>query len=127
MSHLMSHTKIPDSARNNARRLRSEMTDAERKLWSELRAHRLMGLSFRRQMPIAGYIVDFACSDHKLIIEVDGSQHGNDSDQLYDKIRTARLETDGWTVLRFWNDEPLKNIDAVCDAIIRTIGVEKFE
>jgi very-short-patch-repair endonuclease len=93
----------------------------------ELRAHRLMGLSFRRQMPIAGYIVDFVCSDHKLIIEVDGSQHGNDSDQLYDNIRTARLEADGWTVLRFWNDEPLKNIDAVCDAIIRTIGVEKFE
>jgi very-short-patch-repair endonuclease len=123
----MPHTKVPDHARNNARRMRHEMTDAERKFWNELRAHRLMGLSFRRQMPIAGYIVDFACSDHKLVIEVDGSQHGDDSDQLYDNIRTARLEADGWTVLRFWNDEPLKNIDAVCDAIIRTIGVEKFE
>ena len=123
----MPHAKIPDRARSNARRMRHEMTEAERALWNELRAHRLMGLSFRRQMPIAGYIVDFACPDHKLIIEVDGSQHGNDNDQLYDKIRTARLEADGWTVLRFWNDEPLKNIDAVCDAIIRTIGVEKFE
>ena len=107
--------------------MRHEMTEAERALWNELRAHLLMGLSFRRQMPIAGYIVDFTCADHKLIIEVDGSQHGHDSDQLYDKIRTARLGADGWTVLRFWNDEPLKNIDAVCDAIIRTIGVEKFE
>ncbi|UVC07569.1 endonuclease domain-containing protein [Rhizobium sp. TH2] len=123
----MPHAKIPDRARSNARRMRHEMTDAERALWNELRAHRLMGLSFRRQMPIAGYIVDFACADHKLIVEVDGSQHGNDRDQLYDKIRTARLEADGWTVLRFWNDEPLKSIDAVCDAIIRTIGVEKFE
>jgi very-short-patch-repair endonuclease len=121
------HAKIPERARSNARRMRHEMTDAERALWNELRAHRLMGLGFRRQMPIAGYIVDFACSDHKLIIEVDGSQHGNDHDQLYDRIRTARLEADGWTVLRFWNDEPLKSIDAVCDAIIRTIGVEKFE
>ena len=103
------------------------MTDAERALWNEIRAHRLMGLSFRRQMPIAGYIVDFACPDHKLIVEVDGSQHGNDADVRYDAVRTRRLESDGWRVLRVWNDEPLKNIDAVCDAIIRTIGVEKFE
>jgi very-short-patch-repair endonuclease len=103
------------------------MTDAEHALWNELRAHRLMGLSFRRQMPIAGYIVDFACPDHKLIIEVDGSQHGNDGDVRYDAVRTARLESDGWKVLRVWNDEPLKSIDAVCDAIIRTIGVEKFQ
>ena len=70
----MPHAKIPDRARSTARRMRHEMTEAERALWNELRAHRLMGLSFRRQMPIAGYIVDFACSDHKLIIEVDGSQ-----------------------------------------------------
>jgi very-short-patch-repair endonuclease len=123
----MPHAKISERARVNARRMRKEMTDAEYKLWSESRAHRLMGLSFRRQMPIAGYIVDFACGDHKLIIEVDGSQHSNDSDITYDHIRTARLESDGWTVLRFQNDEPLKDIDAVCDAIIRTIGVEKFQ
>ena len=123
----MPHAKIPDRARANARNMRHPMTDAERALWNELRAHRLMGLSFRRQMPIAGYIVDFACPDHKLIIEVDGSQHGNDADVRYDAVRTARLESDGWKVLRVWNDEPLKNIDAVCDAIIRTIGVEKFE
>ena len=123
----MPHAKIPDRTRANARSMRHTMTDAERALWNELRAHRLMGLSFRRQFPIAGYIVDFACPDHKLIIEVDGSQHGNDADVRYDAIRTMRLESDGWKVLRVWNDEPLKNIDAVCDAIIRTIGVEKFE
>ena len=107
--------------------MRRLMTDAELKLWNELRAHRLMGLSFRRQMPIAGYIVDFACAEHKLIVEVDGSQHGDTHTLAYDAERTARLEALGWTVLRVWNDEALKNIDSVCDAIIRTIGLEQFE
>ena len=55
--------------------MRKVMTDAELKLWNELRAHRLMGLGFRRQFPIAGYIVDFACPEKKLVVEVDGSQH----------------------------------------------------
>jgi len=57
--------------------MRKAMTDAELKLWNELRAHRLMGLGFRRQFPIAGYIVDFACPEKKLIVEVDGSQHSD--------------------------------------------------
>jgi very-short-patch-repair endonuclease len=103
--------------------MRSTMTDAELKLWNELRAHRLMGLGFRRQVPIASYIVDFACSTHRLIVEVDGSQHGNDPDLRYDEQRTRRLEQDGWTVLRFWNDEVLKNIDDVCLHILRRAGV----
>ena len=123
---MMSHFDVPTSHRKHAKRMRGVMTDAELKLWNELRAHRLMRLSFRRQMPIAGYIVDFACGEHKLIIEVDGSQHGDDGTVAYDAARTARLEALGWTVLRVWNDDVLRNIDGVCDAIIRTIGVEKF-
>jgi very-short-patch-repair endonuclease len=67
----MPHADIPDRHRQNAKAMRREMTDAERKLWNELRAHRLMGLGFRRQVPIAGYIVDFACTDHRLVVEVD--------------------------------------------------------
>ncbi|CDZ56144.1 endonuclease domain-containing protein [Neorhizobium galegae] len=110
----MPHAPIPPQRRANARRMRKALTDAELKLWNELRAHRLMGLSFRRQVPIAGYIVDFACPTHRLIIEVDGSQHGNDDDLRYDRDRTRRLEQDGWTVLRFWNDGVLKDIDNVC-------------
>ncbi|GAA3078112.1 DUF559 domain-containing protein [Rhizobium viscosum] len=98
------------------------MTDAELKLWNELRAHRLMGLGFRRQLPIAGYIVDFACPTHRLIVEVDGSQHGLTENSSYDNARTQRLQLDGWTVLRFWNDDILKDIDNVCSHIIRTIG-----
>jgi very-short-patch-repair endonuclease len=117
----MPHFDVPNRNRKNARRMRRALTEAELKLWNELRAHRLMGLSFRRQMPIAGYIVDFACPTHKLIIEVDGSQHANDGEVVYDDRRTATLETLGWHVLRFWNDD-LRNMDDVCTAIIRTLG-----
>ena len=102
------------------------MTDAELKLWNELRAHRLMGLGFRRQLPIAGYIVDFACSEHKFVVEVDGLHHGEAAMLLDDKARTAQLEALGWRVFRVWNNDVLTNIDGVCDAIVRAIGVEKL-
>jgi len=118
----MSHTPVPPQRRANARRMRKAMTDAELKLWNELRAHRLMGLSFRRQMPIAGYIVDFSCPTHRLIVEIDGSQHGHIANASYDHNRTQRLQSDGWTVLRFWNDDILRDIDNACSHIIRTIG-----
>jgi very-short-patch-repair endonuclease len=101
--------------------MRKVLTDAELALWNELRAHRLMGLGFRRQMPIAGYIVDFACPTHRLIVEVDGCQHALDMSRSYDANRTARLEEDGWVVLRFWNDEILRDIDGVCRHILATL------
>ena len=123
----MSHAQIPDEHRRFAKGMRREMTDAEKKLWGGLRAHRLMGLSFRRQMPIAGYIVDFVCAARKLIVEVDGSQHGNDADVEYDRVRTEKLNSLGWTVMRVWNDEVLKNIDDVCTGIVRTIGIGAFK
>jgi very-short-patch-repair endonuclease len=123
---MMLHFDVPNGHRKHARRMRHAMTDAELKLRNELRAHRLMGPGFRRQMPIAGYIVDFACGEHKLIIEVDGSQHRHDNSVVHDAVRTARLEALGWTVLRVWNDDVLKNIDEVCSGIIRTLGMEKF-
>ncbi len=121
------HFEVAPANRKNAKRMRRVMTDAELKLWNELRAHRLMGLSFRRQMPISGYIVDFACPLHKLVVEVDGSQHGNAADQEYDRSRTERLQSLGWKVLRVWNDEVLNDIDNVCSGIIRTIGMEHFD
>jgi very-short-patch-repair endonuclease len=101
------------------------MTAAELRLWNELRAHRLMGLSFRRQLPIARYIVDFACPCERLIVEVDGSQHANVTDQTYDQERTRRLQADGWTVLRFWNDDVLKDIDNVCMHILIVLGRDR--
>ncbi len=102
------------------------MTDAELKLWNELRAHRLMGLGFRRQLPVAGYIVDFACPEHRVIVEVDGAQHARHNALDYDNQRTARLEQDGWTLLRFWNDDVLRDIDNVCQHIVRVIGEAAF-
>jgi len=97
--------------------MRTNMTDAERKLWHELRAHRLMKLGFRRQYPIRNYIVDFACPARRLIVEIDGSQHAEQM-AAYDRTRTGALEADGWTVLRFWNDDVLKDIDNVCQHIV---------
>ncbi|MEF0939313.1 endonuclease domain-containing protein [Rhizobium sp. BR 362] len=121
----MPHTPVPSRIRNNARRMRKTVTDAELRLWNELRAHRLMGLGFRRQLPIAGYIVDFACPAEKLIVEVDGLQHASEHDQAYDRERTRRLEADGWTVLRFWNNDVLKDIDNVCMHILIVLGKDK--
>jgi len=103
--------------------MRKAMTDGELKLWNELRAHRLMGLGFRRQFPVAGYIVDFACPDKKLVVEVDGSQHSEDGAIATDEIRTKRLEQDGWTVLRFWNDDVIRDLDNVCQHIVITVGL----
>lgn len=72
-------------------------------------------------MPIGHYIADFACRDLKLIVEVDGATHGDAAEVSYDARRTAALETQGWTVLRLWNEDVFKNLNAVCDAIIFTL------
>jgi len=116
----MNHAVIPSANRRNARKMRRAMTEAELKLWNEVRAHRLMNLSFRRQLPIAGYIVDFACPDKKLIVEVDGSQHGGSA---RDAVRDRALSNLGWTVLRFWNDDVLRDMDNVCRHIVMTAGL----
>jgi len=98
-----------------ARRLRATSTDAERKLWSLLRAGRLGELKFRRQHPIPPYTVDFLCVAARLVIELDGSQHGED----IDRTRTQFLESKGFVVLRFWNNQVLTEIEAVAEAILK--------
>jgi very-short-patch-repair endonuclease len=123
----MTHYPVPPHNRKNARKMRKSMTDAELKLWNEIRAHRLMGLAFRRQMPIAGYIVDFACPDKKLIIELDGSQHAEAEASELDATRTTKLEALGWTILRFWNDDILRDIDNVCQHIVIEAGLAGAE
>jgi len=91
------------------------MTEAEGKLWQELRDRRLDRIKFRRQAPIGKYVADFVCPEARLIIEIDGSQHAeSDTDQ----IRKTELEAKGFRVLRFWNDDVLKDLNAVCDTII---------
>ena len=96
-----------------ARHLRRVMTDAERRLWRELRAHRFAAWHFRRQHPVGPYIVDFICLAARLVIEIDGGQHSPDRDGR----RTAWLEAAGFRVLRFWNNEVLANSEGVLQAI----------
>ena len=120
-------TKVPLSHRERARErgynelllrardMRRQASEAERTLWKYLRGHRLNGYKFRRQVIIDPYIVDFACLDAKLIIEVDGGQH---VDQMtYDERRTARLESMGYRVLRFWNHKILCELQSVLEQI----------
>ena len=121
----MTHHPVPPVNRRNAKRMRKALTDPELKLWNELRAHRLMGLPFRRQMPIAGFIVDFACPTKKLVVELDGSQHGEEVSAKNDVVRDAKLNSLGWTVVRFWNDDVLRDIDGVCDHIVTTAGLAR--
>jgi very-short-patch-repair endonuclease len=100
---------------HRAGELRQNQTEAEAKLWSRLRAHRMAGVQFRRQHAIGNYIVDFCSPRRKLIIELDGSQH---LDQVnYDRERTQYLEANGYRVLRFWNNQVMKEIDTVLNMI----------
>jgi very-short-patch-repair endonuclease len=106
-------------ASETARRLRSNQTDAERRLWLLLRDRRLAGHKFRRQRPIGPYIADFASIGYRLIVEVDGGQH---ADSSTDARRTAWLERYGWRVIRIWNNDVLNNRDGVADQILRKLG-----
>ena len=113
-------TKIAPAATALSRRLRATQTDAERRLWCELRL-RQMDVKFRRQHPIGKYVVDFVCLEARLCVELDGSQHVARS--AYDATRTAFLESKGFEVLRFWDNDVLTNIDSVKEAI--WIALEK--
>jgi very-short-patch-repair endonuclease len=123
----MGHDLVPRRQRKNAKSMRRLMTDAELKLWNELRADRLMGLSFRRQVPIGPYIVDFACPTHRLAVEVDGSQHADAEHAEADAARSAYLKSSGWTILRFWNDDVIRDIDNVCQHIVIEAGLAAAE
>ena len=114
----MPHRNVSKSLRVNAKSLRKNMTEPEKRLWGVLRGHRLEGISFRRQMPIAGYIVDFAAPAHKLVVELDGAQHGEADALMADRERDACLAALGWTVLRFWNLDVLFELDGVCRKVL---------
>ena len=104
-----------DRLKARARRLRRQSTDAERALWSKLRDRRLGGVRFRRQAPIGSYIADFVSHERKLIVELDGGQHAGR--RAYDARRTRWLESRGYTVLRFWNDDVLLRPASVLEAV----------
>lgn len=100
---------------DRAKELRKNMTDAEKTLWYFLRAKRFENLKFRRQQPIGDYIVDFVCFQQDLIVEVDGSQHLDNED--YDQERTNWLESEGFQVIRFWNNDVLNKTEQVLEKI----------
>ncbi len=104
--------------KNFARIMRTEMTAGEHKAWQSLRRLKPQGLHFRRQVIIAPDIVDFACHRNRLIVEIDGESHVSDMAKRKDFNRTKFLEAQGYTVLRFWNNDVFENIDGMVDAII---------
>jgi very-short-patch-repair endonuclease len=98
-----------------ARHLRANQTDAERLLWSRVRNRQLSGYKFRRQLVIEPYIVDFACLEQKLIVELDGGHHAEQQKQ--DERRSLYLQRLGYRILRFWNHDVLREPDAVLESI----------
>ena len=108
------------AVQSQLRKLRALQTEAEKKIWSRLRNRQLAGFKFRRQYPIPPYIVDFVCLEARLILEIDGGQHALRQDA--DERRTAALESRGFQVVRFWNNEVLSTTDAVLDRVLQVLA-----
>ncbi|TDT56814.1 very-short-patch-repair endonuclease [Enterobacter sp. AG5470] len=105
----------------HARALRKALTPQERQLWRQLRSRRFACYKFRRQHPIGPWIVDFACCEARLVIELDGGQH--EEQRGYDNRRTRWLEAEGWKLLRFWNNELARNEEGMMMRILDVLQV----
>jgi very-short-patch-repair endonuclease len=101
-----------------ARQLRRTSADAETLFWRKVRARGLAGAKFRRQRPIGGFVVDFACLEARLVVEIDGGQH---NESTTDGARTERLNACGYRVIRFWNNDVLTNIKGVMEAVLQAL------
>jgi len=111
-------TKRRPGKTDQARTLRQNETEAEFRLWSDLRNRQLNGHKFSRQVPLGAYVADFVCRERHLIVELDGSQH---AESMADEVRTRWLNDNGYSVLRFWNDEVLKERRAVLETILAVL------
>ena len=107
---------------SNAKRLRKNQTDAERKIWQNIRNRQLGDFKFKRQYPVGPYILDFVCIDKKLVVEIDGGQHMERQEK--DRERTRYLEVKGYRVIRFWNDQVVKETPAVLESILEYLNKE---
>ena len=114
MNFTFNHPRYEDRRKE----LRNQATDSERFLWSKLCSKQILGLKFQRQYGVGPYIVDFYCPERKLAIEVDGSQHLEPDQKVYDENRTAFLREHGINVVRFWSNDVMRNIDGVIEEII---------
>ena len=113
--------KYKVNLKSNARRLRREMTDSERKLWSKLRGKQIMDVQFYRQKPLGSYIVDFYAPKARIVVEVDGSQHMEEGAEQKDAQRDKYLKNQKLSVLRFNNLQVLKELDSVVEVIYETV------
>ena len=114
-----------DKLKQNARNLRNNMTEQERKLWNIIRNRNFYGYRFLRQYVIGQYIVDFICREKKVVIEIDGGQHNESENIEYDKQRTKYLENKGYKVIRFWNNDIDSNIEGVYKHLQNVFGIER--
>jgi very-short-patch-repair endonuclease len=114
---MKTRARISEVARSNAKQLRRQSTEAEKKLWIHLQNRQLGGFKFRRQHVIGSFIVDFYCHETRLAIELDGGGHNEDVQCRHDSSRTKVLEDLGIRVSRFWNHEVLQNIEAVVEEV----------
>lgn len=113
MAYLCNHPNF----KSRRRKLRKEQTDAERKVWSILRRKQIGEVKFYRQYSVGPYIIDFYCPARRFAIELDGSQHGEASQRQYDEKRSEYLAQLGVQVMRFWDDEVMRNIAGVWQKI----------
>ena len=116
-------SKRREGATQKARNLRRNETEAEYRLWGHLRNRLMNGHKFSRQVPLGPYVADFICREHRLIIELDGSQH---AESTHDLIRTKWLNSHGYSVLRFWNHEVLQERQAVLNTIVAVLDGRLF-
>lgn len=103
--------------RERRRELRHNQTDAEKALWKHLRNKSFRRLKFFRQYSVGAYIIDFYCPEYKIAVELDGGQHAEEENKEYDRARTANLASLGIKIIRFWNNDVLRNIEGVLEEI----------
>src|SRR5712671_1133200 len=113
----MPHAVVSERQRGRAKQLRQAMTRAETLLWRYLKANRIDGLGFRRQVPFRNYIADFVCMSAKIIVELDGESHDFEERQKADQVRDAFFASEGFQVLRFTNEQLMSNLEGVVEAI----------
>jgi very-short-patch-repair endonuclease len=118
---MMNAARRLDNRVRTARRLRRDMTDAERRLWQKLRQWPEGRAHFRRQATIGPYFADFACHSRRLVIELDGGQHAIGQQVARDATRDAFFDANGYRVLRFWNHDVMKNLEGVLTVIAEAI------
>ena len=118
---------LPAVTLARARSLRRDQTDAERKLWRLLHSRRLAAAKFRRNHPIGQFFADFCCLKARVVIEVDGGQHADPGQAAYDRRRSAYLESQGFRVMRFWNEAILKESERVLEQIYEALANKEHE